>query len=119
MRQALALYPLARLGTWTFVVIPSADWKSLILSVGADPKIPAFSVLAQSTTILDESLFSPTVDRKKELLLIYGKSGNDLLDLAVTHELGHTICKETKERKADDYGLELRLTKDVDCKKKR
>jgi Zn-dependent peptidase ImmA (M78 family) len=38
-----------------------------------------------------------------------------LLDLAVTHELGHAICQDRDQRRADDYGRELRQTKTVDC----
>ena len=33
--------------------------------------------------------------------------GTVLLDLAVTHELGHAICQDTNERHADDFGHAL------------
>jgi len=48
---------------------------------------------------------------------MFGLLGNALLDLAVTHELGHAICHDQDERRADDYGRELRQKKTVDCAK--
>ena len=43
---------------------------------------------------------------------------NALLDLAVTHELGHAICHDQDERRADDYGRGLREKKPVACGKR-
>jgi hypothetical protein len=34
LRQALAPYPLARLGTWSFVLIPADDWQALSRGLG-------------------------------------------------------------------------------------
>ena len=52
-----------------------------------------------------------------ELLLMFGVIGDALLDLAVTHELGHAICHDQDERRADDYGRGLREKKPVACGK--
>jgi hypothetical protein len=117
LRQALAPYPLDQLGAWSFVVVDSGDWKNLVRRLGGDPISPAFSVLEQRTTVMERSLFSATASRSKELLLTFGAIGNALLDLAVTHELGHGICHDTDEHRADDYGRELRQRKTVDCTK--
>jgi hypothetical protein len=43
--------------------------------------------------------------------------GAALVDLAITHEMGHAICQEKREREADDYGRELRDGKIPDCSK--
>jgi hypothetical protein len=37
LRQELAPYPLARLGTWSFVLVPADDWRGLVRSQGGDP----------------------------------------------------------------------------------
>jgi hypothetical protein len=34
--------------------------------------------------------------------------GAPLVDLALTHEMGHGICEEKDERRADNYGKDLR-----------
>ena len=117
LRRALAPYPLDRLGAWSFVLAPSDDWKNLVHSLRGDPTSPAFSIIEQRTTALESSLFSATPSRNEDLLLTFGVIGNALLDLAVTHELGHGICHERDERWADDYGRELRQTRTVDCTK--
>ena len=41
------------------------------------------------------------------------------MNLAITHEMGHGICQEKDERRADDYGKELREGKVPDCSKTR
>lgn len=115
LRQALEPYPLSRLGAWSFVVVSADDWRSLVLSLGGDPTTPAFTSLEQRTTILEQSLFAANANRKKELLLQFGVSGKDLLYLAVTHELGHGICKDGNEHRADEFSRNLRLKKPALC----
>ena len=66
-------------------------------------------------TLLDSSLFSASAPRNKELLERFGLIGAALIDLAVTHEMGHGICQDNDERRADDYGHELRNGKIPDC----
>lgn len=73
-------------------------------------------VAALRATVLDHSLFSASVDRRVELMKWSGlPSAPALVDLAITHEMGHAICREKNERKADDYGRELREGKVPDC----
>jgi len=43
--------------------------------------------------------------------------GPALVDLAITHEMGHGICQEKNERRADDCGKELREGKTPSCGK--
>ena len=108
LRQAIAPYPAQLLGAWSFVLVPADDWKTLVRGQGGDPVSPAFSMLDQRLTLLDGSLFVASAGRNKELLERFGKIGPALVDLAVTHEMGHGICQEKNERKADDYGRKLR-----------
>jgi len=125
LRDSLALrwslspypYPLEGLRTWSFVLVPADDWKALVGSLGGDPVSPAFSIVDQRTTVMESSLFFPSPSRGKEFLQLFGELGNALLDLAVTHELGHAICQDTDERHADDFGRGLRDRKPVSCAK--
>ena len=117
LRQAMVPYPLQLLGAWSFVLVPSDDWKALVGGQGGDPVSPAFSMLDQRVTLLDGSLFIASATRNKELLQRFGLIGAALVDLALTHEMGHGICQEKDERRADDYGKELREGKVPDCSK--
>jgi hypothetical protein len=115
LRHALAPYPVERLGTWSFLLVPADDWRTLVLGLHGNPVSPAFSIIDQHMTVLESSLFTATPIRDKSLLRTFGVIGGALLDLAVTHELGHAICQDRDQRRADDYGRELRQTKTVDC----
>jgi hypothetical protein len=117
LQRELLPYPLAQLGEWSFVLASADGWEDLVRSLGGDPVSPAFSVIEQRTTVLERSLFSANVSRNRELLLTFGVLGGALLNLAVTHELGHAICQDKDERRADDYGRELRDKRAVECPK--
>ncbi|HEY4933993.1 MAG TPA: hypothetical protein VII23_20710 [Terriglobales bacterium] len=119
LHQAMAMYPLQLLGTWSFVLVPADDWSALVRGQGGDPVSPAFSMLDQRLTLLDGSLFVATAGRNKELLEKFGVIGPQLVNLAITHEMGHGMCQEKDERRADDYGKELREGKVPDCSKTR
>jgi len=117
LRRALMTYPLERLGMWSFVLVPSYKWKDLVRAVGGSTDSPAFTIFEQRTTVMESSLFSPTATRSAEFQRVFGVTGEALLALAVKHELGHGICQERDELRADDYGRELRQTRSVDCTK--
>src|SRR6476620_8858730 len=101
-------YPLERLGMWSFALVPSYNWKDLVRSLGGSSASPAFTIFDQRTTVMECSLFSATATRSVELLDRFGVGGEALLELAVNHELGHCVCPNQNERKADDYGHQLR-----------
>jgi hypothetical protein len=115
LRHALAPYPLERLGRWSFLLVPANDWRTLVLGLHGNPVSPAFSIIDQRIIVLESSLFTATPTGDMNLLRTFGVIGGALLDLAVTHELGHAICQDQNQRRADNYGRELRLTKTVDC----
>jgi len=117
LRKAMAPYPLQLLGAWSFVLVPADDWKALVRSQGGDPVSPAFSMLDQRATLLDSSLFSPSASRNKELMQRFSLMGAPLVELALTHEMGHGICQEKDERSADNYGKDMRDGKVPDCSK--
>jgi hypothetical protein len=115
LRRALMTYPLERLGMWSFVLVPAYKWKDLVLAVGGSSRSPAFTIFEQRTTVMEGSLFSATATRSAELLQVFGVTGEALIELAVNHELGHCVCPDQDERKADDYGRELRKGEIPDC----
>jgi hypothetical protein len=117
LRQAMTAYPVQLLGEWSFVLVPADDWKGLVRSQGGDPVSPAFSILEQRVTLMDGALFTGSAGRNKELLERFGMTGPTLVSLAVTHEMGHALCSEKDERRADDYGKDVRDGKVPDCSK--
>jgi hypothetical protein len=117
LRQAMSPYPTQLLGAWSFVLVPADGWKVLVRGQGGDPVSPAFSMLDRRVTLLDSSLFAASATRNKELLQRFDLIGAALVDLALTHEMGHGICQGKDERRADDYGKELREGKVPDCSK--
>jgi hypothetical protein len=108
LEEELTKYPLDRLGRWSFVLTPSDHWPALVAKLKGNTFSPAFSVLGQKTTVFEQAIFSPAPVRAQELMEMFGTLGGPLLRLAVTHELGHALCSETDERRADEYGRELR-----------
>jgi hypothetical protein len=115
LRQVLMTYPLERLGMWSFVLVPSYKWKDLVRALGGSTDSPAFTIFEQRTTVMESSLFSATATRSAEFRNVFGVTGDALLELAVNHELGHCVCHDQDERKADDYGRELRAGKTPNC----
>ena len=115
LRRVLMTYPLERLGVWSFVLVPSFKWKDLVRSIGGPAHSPAFSIFEQRTTVMESSLFSANAPRSAEFLHMFGVTGEALLELAVNHELGHCVCHDQDERRADYYGRELRTGKIPDC----
>ena len=116
LKLQLDKYGAGRLGEWTWILVKSADWKELQLKHGMNPDSPAFTVLDRRETFFEEALVSPVTARRAELIKIWSLGIDNLLDLAVTHELGHALCNEKSEKKADDHGAELRSGRIVVCK---
>jgi hypothetical protein len=94
LRKALAKYPVDALGEWTWVVVRSVDWKRILLERGFDPNNPAFSYLPRRETFFDGSLVVKVSARGVELSGRWHMSIEDLLDLAIRHELAHALCNE-------------------------
>ena len=116
LRSLLDKYGAGRLGNWTWVLVKSDDWKALQRQHRMDPDSPAFTVLDRRETFFEEALVSPVTTRRIELVRQWSLGMNDLLRLAVTHELGHALCNEKNEKKADANGEELRKGQPVQCK---
>jgi hypothetical protein len=57
--------------------------------------------------------------RELELKTKWKIAFGDLLDLAVSHELGHAFCLESDEIKADRFAQRLRKSLPIVCDTKR
>ena len=101
---------------WTWVFIRSDDWQQIKRRIRLDPNSPAFTSLKDRETFFEEALFARLPLRRAELVKYWSRSIDDLLELAVTHELGHVLCGEEDEHRADDYGRVLRSGGTVRCK---
>jgi hypothetical protein len=115
LRKALANYPVAQLGNWTWILVRSKDWKAIKLLRGLDPDSPAFTFIAKRETFIEEALVTQVPVRARELLLKWDMNRRDLLDLAVRHELGHALCNDANERNADRVARLLEQKKGISC----
>ena len=106
---------LAPLGEWTWILVRSQDWKPILRRVGRDPESPAFTILENRQTFLEEALFKAGPERSRTLLEKWRMPLDQLLMFAVAHELGHALCQETNEAKAKAYAEQLRSTGKVTC----
>jgi len=108
LKTILARYPAEELGPWTWVLVRSQDWVPISVLLGLKPESPAFTAVDQRETFLEEALFKRQGLRAAELQREWLMPREQLLDLAVTHELGHALCSEPNEAVADRFGEELR-----------
>jgi hypothetical protein len=115
LRRALANYPVAQLGSWTWILVRSEDWKAILRSRSLDPDSPAFTYYPKRETFFDEALVTQAPVRSPELLLKWNMTAMDLLDLAVRHELGHALCNDANERNADRVARLLEQKKEISC----
>jgi hypothetical protein len=109
LRKTLGRYPVEALGEWTWVLVRTEDWKRLLSERKFDPNHAAFSYLPKRETFLDGALVVKTSMRGVELSAIWHMAVEDLLDLAIRHELAHALCNERDESKADRAAIGLRM----------
>ena len=118
LRKTLANYRASDLGEWTWVLVRSENWKLILLARGLNPGIPALTALDARTTFFEEALVSGPSGRVSELMDIWHAGRDSLLDLAVRHELGHALCTEQNEQRADHVARLLEQKKPAACEGK-
>jgi len=59
-------------------------------------------------TFLEEALFAHDPERTSELMKEWRRSMPQLLELAVSHELGHALCAELNEAAAIRFSEDLK-----------
>lgn len=115
LKAVLHQYPAPQLGSWSWVIVRSEDWQPLLRRLRLDQRSPAFSALDQRSTYLDEVLFRSEPKRTAELQGLFHISTEQLLPMAITHELGHAVCQEKDEDAANRIADQLRNGEPVDC----
>ena len=102
LRKVLTKYPVDALGEWTWVLVRTEDLRRILLERGLDPeRSPAFSILTERVTLFEGTLVTRTSSRGVQLRQLWRMPIEDLLDLAIRHELAHALCNERDEAKAD------------------
>ena len=79
----------------------SQDWKPISRTLRLNPDSPAFTALEPRETFLEEALFFHDPGRTADLMKEWQQSMPKLLELAVSHELGHAFCAEPNEVAAE------------------
>jgi len=108
LRPVLARYHADRLEHWTWILVKSRDWRNVVEPRGLDPHSPAFTYPEERETFFEEALFTPIPGRSGELLRYWALPAAKLLELAVTHELGHALCRDGNELRANEFARLLR-----------
>jgi hypothetical protein len=116
LRSALTRYPVDALGEWTWVLVRAEDWKQILSDRKFDSNHPAFSYLPKRETFFDGTLLVRSSIRGAELSATWHMPIQDLLDLAVRHELAHALCNEHDELKANQAAMELRNRAPLSCR---
>jgi hypothetical protein len=100
---------------WSWVIVGSEDWQAVVLKLHLDRRSPAFTAIEARETFLEGTLFVPQPARTDELVKNLGTPVDQLLTIAVSHELGHAICHEEAEAIANRVSAQLRSGVKIDC----
>jgi len=115
LRKALARYPVDALGEWTWVLVRTEDWKRILSDRRFDLNHPAFSYLPERETFLDGALVVRASVRGAELAVLWHMPIENLLDLAIRHELAHALCNDPDETKANRAAIALKDGTPLSC----
>jgi hypothetical protein len=115
LRRVVTRYSTPALGEWTWILVRSQNWNQILRSRGLNPDSPAFTLLARRQTYIEESLVAPERGRSSELFARWGMLTGSLLEVALTHEMGHGICQDADEEKANRVAVMLRSGKPARC----
>ena len=98
-------------------VVPSADWKPILERFRWIRTAQPLVFLERHQTFFEDVLLVHEPKRQKELMSKWGAGLDQLLALAVTHELGHALCNDPDERRADRFGQKLREMHQASCER--
>lgn len=101
LRPILKKFHADELGAWTWGLVRSEDWGPLLNRLGADHDSPALTFLGDKTTVFEEALLEPLPARRAELLKTWQMPLDQLLIEAVSHEIGHSMCNDPDEERAE------------------
>jgi hypothetical protein len=115
LKAVLRRYPVDAPEGWRWVIVRSEDWRPLLVSLHLDRRATAFSALGLRSTFLEEALFAYNPTRAAELVRDFHAPFDQLLSIALSHELGHAICHERNETAATRIAEQLRRGKHSEC----
>lgn len=115
LRAVLTKYHAEALREWTWFLVRSEDWRPFLLERGLNSNIPAFTCLAKRQTFFERALVMKASVRTVQLSQRWRMPVEDVLDLAVRHELGHALCNERNEARADRAAIALKEGKPLSC----
>ena len=115
LEPILHRYAAEKLGKWTWVLVRSEDWKQILTELHLNPNSPAFSHLEMRQTFVEEVLLVPEPERQVELVEKWHIPFDQFLDFAISHEMGHALCHESDEIKAERYAELLRKGSSSEC----
>lgn len=101
LRPILKNFHADELGAWTWILVRSEDWRPLLDRLGADHDSPSLTFLRDKTTLFEEALLEPLPARRAELLKTWKMPLDQLLIEAVSHEIGHSMCNDPDEARAE------------------
>jgi hypothetical protein len=101
LRPILKKFHADELGAWTWGLVRSENWGPLLNRLGADHDSPALTFLGDKTTVFEEALLEPLPARRAELLKTWEMPLDQLLIEAVSHEIGHSMCNDPDEARAE------------------
>jgi len=116
LRKTLERYPVDVLGEWRWILVRTVDWKQILSDRKLDTNHPAFSYLPKRETFLDGALVIRSSIRGAELSAIWHMPIEDLLDLAIRHELAHALCNDPDETKAARAAIALKNGSPLSCR---
>ncbi len=112
----MARYTMDALGEWTWVLVPTVDWKRILADRKFDTDHPAFSYLQKRKTFLDGALVVRSSIRGAQLSAIWHMPVEDLLDLAIRHEFAHALCNDRDETTAKRGAIALKNGMPLPCR---
>lgn len=95
----------------------SEDWKPVSGMLRLNSASPAFTALEPRETFVEEALFVHDSERSAQLMNDWSRSVPDLLEFAVSHELGHAFCGIPNEAAATRFGHDLRNGLEPQCRR--
>ena len=88
----------------------------MLLKHGFNPdRTPAFTILDKRETFFEAALVKKESSRGVQLRNLWRMPVEDLLDLAVRHEIAHALCNERNETKTRLAATALKQEKLLSC----
>jgi hypothetical protein len=115
LRAVLVQFSTSRLGDWSWILVSSEEWMPLLRRLHLDNRSVAFSSGEQRTVVLQETLFQSHGEASDRLARNLKVPIDQLLPMAVSHELAHILCRDADEAAANRVGEQLRNGKTAEC----